>query len=214
MACGPAPSQQRTSRGQQGAGSQARCMGAQVLAVPTGVHNGTELLPTGVPRRAETPPPIGFNYNRGPNYVPLVISNNSGRNVPARFTRIIMGADPHIISMIPGNSSQYGGPLHATPDHDQGERPWYTPDDLWQFKISTDNSACFDLTLNFIHNLSLTAKVMHFCETSSLFTRYQEDIHKLEVHMWEAGQMKDASTCRLEGANTLHRIEEALVEIN
>ena len=32
--------------------------------------------------------------------------------------------------------------------------------------------------------------------------------------MWEAGQMKDASVRRLEGANALHRIEEALVEIN
>ena len=58
------------------------------------------------------------------------------------------------------------------------------------------------------------AKVLHFRETSHLFTQYQEDIRKLEVHMWEAGQMKDASARRLEGANALHRIEEALVEIN
>ena len=32
--------------------------------------------------------------------------------------------------------------------------------------------------------------------------------------MWEAGQMKDASARRLEGANALHGIEEELVEIN
>ena len=32
--------------------------------------------------------------------------------------------------------------------------------------------------------------------------------------MWEAGQMKDSSARRLEGANALHRIEEALVEVN
>ena len=125
-----------------------------------------------------------------------------------------MGADPHGISMIPGDHNQYGGPLHAAPDHDQGERPRYAPDDLWQFKIGADNSARFDLTLDFIHNLSLTAEVSRFRETSSLFTQYQEDIHKIETHMWEAGQMKDASVRRLEGANTLHRIEEALVEIN
>ena len=214
MARGPTQAQQCTSRGQRGAGSQARRMGARVPTVPTGVCDGAELLPTSAPRRAETPPPLGFNYNRGPNYVPCVINNNNGRSVPARFTRVIMGADPHVIGMIPGDRNQYGGPLHATPDHDQGERPRYPPDDLWQFKISTDNSARFDLALNFIHNLSLTAEVSCFCETSSLFTQYQEDICKIETRMWEAGQRKDASARRLEGANTLHRIEEALVEIN
>ena len=214
MARGPALSQQHTSQGQQGVGSQARRMGAQVPAVSTGVHDGAELLSVSAPRRTETPPPIGFNYNRGPNYVPCIISNNSGRNLPAHVTRVIRGANPHVIGMIPGDRNQYGGPLHAAPDHDQGERPRYTPDDLWQFKIGADNSACFDLALNFIHNLSLTAEVSRFRETSHLFTQYQEDIRKLEVRMWEAGQMKDASAHRLEGANALHRIEEALVEIN
>ena len=179
-----------------------------------GVCNGTELLSTSAPRKTEMPPPIGFNYNHGPNYVPCIISDNSGRNIPAHFTRVIMGADPHVIGMIPGDRNQYSGPLHTSPDHDQGERPQYTPDDLWQFKISTDNSTCFDLALDFIHNLSLTAEVSRFCETLRLFTQYQEDIWKLEVHMWEAGQMKDASARRLEGANTLHRIEGALVGIN
>ena len=125
-----------------------------------------------------------------------------------------MGADPHVIGMILGDRNQYGGPLYATPDHDQGERPRYAPDDLWQLKIGADNSARFNLALDFIHDLSLTAEVSCFHETSSLFTQYQEDIHKLETRMWEAGQMKDASARRLEGANALHRIEEALVEIN
>ena len=32
--------------------------------------------------------------------------------------------------------------------------------------------------------------------------------------MWEAGQLKEASMQQLEGANTLHRIGEALVELN
>ena len=125
-----------------------------------------------------------------------------------------MGADPHVIGMILGNSNQYGAPLHAAPDHDQGEQPWYAPDDLWQFKFGADNFAHFELALDFIHDLSLTAEVSRFCETSHLFTQYQEDICKLKVRMWEAGQMKDASARRLEGANALCRIEEALVEIN
>ena len=189
-------------------------MGARVLTVPTGVRDGAELLPPSAPRRTETPPPIGFNYNRGANYVPFVITSNSGRTVPARFTRVIMGVDPHVIGMIPGDHNQYGGPLHAAPDHDLGERPRYAPDDLWQFKSGADNAARVDLALDFIHDLSLTAEVARFRETSRLFAQYQEDIRKIEVRMWEARQMKDSSARRLEGANALHRIEEALVKIN
>ena len=188
MACGLTTSQQRTSRGQRGAGSQARRVGTRVPAVPVGVCEGTELLPVGMPRRTETPPPIGFNYNRGSNYVPFIVINNSGWSVPARFTRVVMGMDPHVIGMIPGDSSQYGGPLHATPDHDQGERPRYAPDDLWQFKAGADNAAHIDLALDFLHDLSLTAEVSRFRETSHLFAQYQEDIRKIKVRMWEAGQ--------------------------
>ena len=33
-----------------------------------------------------------------------------------------MGPDPHVIGIIPGDRSQYSGPLYAIPDHDQGER--------------------------------------------------------------------------------------------
>ena len=196
-------------------GSQACRMGARVPAVSMGVRDGAELLPTSAPRRVEMPPPIGFNYNRRFNYVPCIISDNNGRNIPAHFTRVVMGVDPHVIGMIPGDRNQYSGPLHAAPCHDQGERPRYAPDDLWQFKNGADNSARFNIALYFIHNLSLTAEVSRFCETSHLFTQYQEDIRKLKGRMWESRHMKDARARRLEGANTtLHRIEEALVEIN
>ena len=43
---------------------------------------------------------------------------------------------------------------------------------------------------------------------------YQEEIRKVKEHMWEAGQLKDASAHRLEGANALNRIEAALQELD
>ena len=59
-----------------------------------------------------------------------------------------------------------------------------------------------------IHDLSLTAEVSRFREGSRLFFIYQEEIRKIEERMWEAGQLKDTSARRLEGANALNRIEE------
>ena len=68
--------------------------------------------------------------------------------------------------------------------------------------------------MEYIHDLSLTAEVARFREASRLFFTYQEEIRKIEERMWEAGQLKDASTCRLEGANALSRIEAALQELD
>ena len=58
-----------------------------------------------------------------------------------------MGPDPHVIGIIPGDRSQYGGPLYALPDHDLGERPRYAHDDLWRFKLGSDEKAHFDNAL-------------------------------------------------------------------
>ena len=60
-------------------GSQARRVGARVPPVPMGVHARAELLSPCPTRRAETPPPLGFNYNCGVNFVPCVITNSKGR---------------------------------------------------------------------------------------------------------------------------------------
>ena len=125
-----------------------------------------------------------------------------------------MGPDPQVIGIIPRDCNQYGGLLYAIPDHDHGEHPRYAYDDLWCFKYSTDEKDWVDSTLEFLHDLLLTAKVVCYHETSCLFFQYQEEICKLEECMWEASQLKDASRHRLEGANALHRIEEALVELN
>ena len=111
-------------------------------------------------------PPLGFNFNRRVNFVPCVITNSEGRGVPARYTRVIMGPDPHVIGIIPGNRSQYSGPLYMIPDHDQGERPRYAHDNLWCFKYGADERVWFNNALEHIHNLSLTTKVTCFREAS------------------------------------------------
>ena len=125
-----------------------------------------------------------------------------------------MGPDPHVISIIPGDSSKYGGPLYAVPDHDQGECSRYAQDDFWHFKFGADDFNRFESALEHISDLSLTAKVTRYREASHLFFQYQEEIHKIEERLWQAGQLKDASGRRLEGANTLHRIEEALADLD
>ena len=210
VASRPTLSQQPRPQGLQGAGSQAHWMGARVSQVLQGIHVGAELLSPSLTRRAEMLPPLGFNFNRGANYVPCIIIDNRGRGIPARYTRVVMGSDPQVVGIIPGDCNQYGGPLYTIPDHNQSKHPRYTYNDLWWFKYSADDTGQFDTASEFLHDLSLTTEVTCFHECSHLFFQYQEEICKLEEHMWEAGQLKDTSACRLEGANALHRIEEAV----
>ena len=125
-----------------------------------------------------------------------------------------MGPDPHVIGIIPRDNSQYRGPLYAVPNHDQGDCLWYAQDDFWRFKYGADDFDRFEATLKHIGDLSLTAKVARYREASHLFFQYQEEIRKIEEHLWQAGQLKDASGHRLEGANALHRIEEALGDLD
>ena len=187
VACGLAPSQPPRNRGSWGSGSQAHHLGTRVPPLPEGVRVGAELLLTRLSRGAETLPPLGFNFNCGVNYVPCIITDNRGRGVPAHYTRVIMGPDPHVIGIIPRDNSQYGGPLYAIPDHDQGECPWCTQDDFWCFKYGADDFDRFKSTLEHMGELSLTTEVTHYREASCLFFQYQEEICKIEVHMWEAG---------------------------
>ena len=176
-----APPQPTCTRGSRGSGSQACHLGTRVPPIPEGVRVGAELLLARPSRRAETPPPLGFDFNRGVNYVPCIVTDSRGRCIPARYTRVIMGPDPHVIGIIPGDNSQYGGPLYAIPDHDQGERPRYAQDNFWCFKFGADDFNRFESALEHIGDLSLTAKVTRYREASRLFFQYQEEIRKIEV---------------------------------
>ena len=195
-------------------GPQAYQMGARVPPVLTVVRIRAVLLSPCLTRRAETPPPLGFNFNRGANHMPCIITDNTRRGIPAHYTRVIMGPDPHVIGIIPSDRSQYSGPPYTIPDHDQGECLRYAQDDLWHLKYGANKRECFNNALDHIHDLSLTTEVARFHESSCLFLIYQEEVCKIEECMWEASQLKDASARRLEGANALDRIEAAAEELD
>ena len=77
------PPQPTRTWGSRGQGSQACHLGTRVPPIPTGVRVRAELLLTCLTGRAETLPPLGFNFNCGVNYVPCIVTDNRGRGVPA-----------------------------------------------------------------------------------------------------------------------------------
>src|SRR5258708_37079168 len=78
------------------------------------------------PRILETPPPPSFEFNWAEHHIPFPIrlANRSVQN--ARYTQLIMAADPFVLGIAANDPRQFGQPVYAIPDYNQSEMPWYT----------------------------------------------------------------------------------------
>ena len=170
------------------------------MEAPPGVSQRATSHPSRPSPRTETPPPLGFDFNHGLNYVPCLITLNGGRRVPVRYVRVVMSNDPYVIGIVLGDDNHYGSALHAEPcyDIDQFQCPCYHTDDLWRLKYGANEAEEFDEALSFLHDRSLTAEVHRYREARMLEASYKADIKKLEDCMWAVGTMKEASVHHLE----------------
>jgi hypothetical protein len=65
----------------------------------------------------------------------------------------------------------------------------------------------------FIHDRALIAEVYRFCQASMAVTQFQRNIEQIQERMWQAGALMEAAARRLEGANSINRIEDAMEEL-
>ena len=127
---GPPP--QRQARNRRGSGGGANNPVVEtLLPLHPSFSERAELLHNQERLRAQTPPPLGFDYNRGSNYVPCLITTNDGLNVNATYVRVVMTTNPYVVGRVRGDSQDYRGPLHAEPQYEPSDRPRYTADDWW-----------------------------------------------------------------------------------
>jgi hypothetical protein len=204
--------QRRRTRGQRGQGGARVSVVQPVFSISGHVSRAAESVSDLTSRLAHPPPPLGFERNIGRNYVPCLISLEGGRQVPATYVRVVMSIDPQVIGRREGDEAEYGGPVHAQPDFG-AEASRYAPDDLGQFKANAPESEVFDNALAFIHDRALIAEVYRFRQASMAVTQYQRNIEQIQERMWQAGALMEAAARRLEGANSINRIEDAMEEL-
>jgi hypothetical protein len=196
-------------RGQEG----ARVSVVQpVLPVSGHVSHAAESVSDLTPRLTHPPPPLGFERNIGRNYVPCLIPLEGGRQVPATYICVVMSINPQVIGRRNGDEAEYGGPVYAQPDFG-AEASRYAADDLGRFKANAPEVEAFDAALTFIHDHALIAEVHRFRQASMAVTQYQHNIEQIQEHMWEAGALMEAAAHRLEGGNSINRIEDAIEEL-
>ena len=204
--------QRRRTRGQRGQGGARVSVVQPVLPVSGHVSRAAESVSDLTTRLTHPPPPLGFERNIGRNYVPCLISLEGGRQVPATYVRVVMSIDPQVIGRRDGDEAEYGGPVYAQPDFG-AEASRYAPDDLGRFKANAPESEAFDNALTFIHDRALIAEVYRFRQASMAVTQFQRNIEQIQERMWQAGALMEAAARRLEGANSINRIEDAMEEL-
>ena len=169
-------------------------------------------LPLSEAPQADTLPPLSFEHNRSPNFIPCLITLDGGHQQQARYVWVDMGVDPCVVGRVRGSNVDYGVPLHAQPDYDAMEQPCYSMDNLWRLKWGSDDTAIFDTSLDYLGDRSLTMEVHHFQEAGRVVAQYKEDIKRLEICKWEVGCLQDVSICCLESTNALEQLDRAQVE--
>jgi hypothetical protein len=204
--------QRRRTRGQRGQGGARISVVQPVLPISRHVSRAAESVSDLTTRLTHSPPPLGFERNIGRNYVPCLISLEGGRQVPATYVRVVMSIDPQVIGRREGDEAEYGGPVHAQPDFG-AEASRYAPDDLGRFKANAPESEAFDNALLFIHDRALIAEVYRFRQASMAVVQFQRNIEQIQERMWQAGALMEAAARRLEGANSINRIEDAMEEL-
>jgi hypothetical protein len=204
--------QRRHTRGQRGQGGARISVVQPVFPISGHVSRTAESVSDLTSRLTHPPPPLGFERNIGHNYVPCLISLEGGQQVPATYVRVVMSIDPQVIGRRDGDEAEYGGPVHVQPNFG-AEASRYAPDDLGRFKANAPESEAFDNVLTFIHDRALIAEVYRFRQASMAVTQFQHNIEQIQECMWQAGALMEAAARRLEGANSINRIEDAMEEL-
>jgi hypothetical protein len=204
--------QRRRTRGQRGQGGARVSVVQPVLPVLGHVSRPAESVSDLTTRLTHLPPPLGFECNIGRNYVPCLISLEGGRQVPATYVCVVMSINPQVIGRRDRDEAEYGGPVYAQPDFG-AEASRYAADDLGRFRANAPEVEAFDTALVLIHDRVLIAEVYRFRQVSMAVTQYQHNIEQIQERMWEAGALMEGATRRLEGANTINRIEDAMDEL-
>jgi hypothetical protein len=202
----------RRTRGQRGQGGARVSVVQPVLPISGHVLRAAESVPDLMSQLTHPPPPLGFEHNIGHNYVPCLIPLEGGPQVPATYIRVVMSINPQVIGRHDRDEAEYGGPVYAQPDFG-AEASRYAADDLGRFKANAPEVEAFDDALTLIHDCALIAEVYRFRQVSMAVTQYQHNIEQIQERMWEAGALMEGATHRLEGANTINWIEDAIEEL-
>jgi hypothetical protein len=117
-------------------------------------------------RRPVSPTPPGFDLNQGHHYIPFRVPTTNGRGVMnAKYVCVRIGVNPTIDGCMYRGGVVHSGEVHTTAEHNRGDTPDYTHEQLRHFRSNYSCHHEVDDTLERIGDKSLLAEVSRFCRT-------------------------------------------------
>ena len=80
--------------------------------------------------RSPSPIPRFFELNQGPGYIPFLITNNQGHNIPAKYISVHMTANPYALRKLKSDGPTKWGEIHAASRYDYAHVMEYSNDNL------------------------------------------------------------------------------------
>jgi hypothetical protein len=153
----------------------------------------------------------GYERNIGTSYVPFLITDETGRQVPARFIKVRMTDNPYVEARLAMDGPVHRGEIHAAAVTDRvAPRPTIGPDELRLLDREYQDWMVVDDALTTLQDRSLTAEVIRWRALQKQYKTIQESIRKMEDRLFAVAVDQRASRNRLEEAWAAHRIEEEM----
>jgi hypothetical protein len=156
-----------------------------------------------------TPPPDGYSYNLGDQYIPMPIWGPDGHIWPTKFTKVEYTNNPTVHGFCTGSPTPYSDHLYATPFFDLWQRPRYAVADIWFLSTWYPYRDEVDLGIKALGDQTIQAEVRWYHGHEYHLNRLQNELTELENRISTWQMEKDQCICRLEQADALQRIHEA-----
>ncbi|KAH9052799.1 hypothetical protein EDB87DRAFT_1691449 [Lactarius vividus] len=125
------------------------------------------------------PPPHGYKYNRGEDFVHYPVTDGQGVTRQVTYVQVIMGADPIVLGLIPDSEKVYSQPLYAEPHVKATGKEQYPQEDMALFAGGYHDRPRLDRAIGELHDVSLRAEVHRYRSYAYEAERMEQRLHQL-----------------------------------
>ena len=157
-----------------------------------------------------TPPLLGFQYNRGCNFIPFVIMQDVVEWL-VKYMQVVMTSNPYTFDMCEGDTSFDCGCLTTLPVQDHPQNVRYRHDNVIYFKIGFVNKQDMDASVDNIGDLSLKAEIHRYWCACAEVAHFQQEIDTLHAQKYITISIRDGAVRWSEDADAMRCVEEQTV---
>ncbi|KAH9067676.1 hypothetical protein EDB87DRAFT_1678000 [Lactarius vividus] len=125
------------------------------------------------------PPPHGYRYNHGEDFVHYPINDGQGRTRQAAYVQVIMGSDPIVLGLVEDSEKVYSQPLYAEPHVKATGKEQYPQEDMHLFAGGYHDRPRLDRAIGELHDVSLKAEVHCYRAYAYEAERMEQQLHQL-----------------------------------